>query len=234
MVEELVDNILLSLNSLIMEPLKPDATRARDTCLSQKSFQTCLLNLISQGSPSIRNRVLRLLGLLLSCCAGWGATVMQAVLEEKGENIVGIIFNLISTVRAEATDGNRKETINSLVACFRILNLVMLCDESAKKTVTLFMRNSPVSMMELLRTFTEDNLVVQILEVCDRVADDENLAQQWANDRPLLDANANSSNPEIARAAQSLVSKLSVVNSDFEPLAGVFASMGSEGFSMEM
>ncbi|EYC41354.1 hypothetical protein Y032_0572g139 [Ancylostoma ceylanicum] len=234
MVEELVDNILLSLNSLIMEPLKPDATRARDMCLSQKSFQICLLNLISQGSPSIRNRVLRLLGLLLSCCAGWGATVMHAVLEEKGENIIGIIFNLISTVRAEATDGNRKETVNSLVACFRILNLVMLCDESAKKTVTLLMRNSPVSVMELLRTFTEDNLVVQILEVCDRVADDENLAQQWANDRPLLDANANSSNPEIARAAQSLVSKLSVVNSDFEPLAGVFASMGSEGFSMEM
>ncbi|KHJ76034.1 hypothetical protein OESDEN_24347 [Oesophagostomum dentatum] len=90
-------------------------------------------------------------------------------------------------------------------------------------------------MMELLRTFSEDNLVVQqILEMCDRVADDENLAQQWASDRPLLDANANSSNPEIARAAQSLVSKLSVVSSDFEPLAGVFASMGSEGFSMEM
>lgn len=38
----------------------------------------------------------------------------------------------------------------------------------------------------------------------------------------------------LARAAQSLVSKLSAVNSDFEPLAGVFASMGSEGFSMEM
>lgn len=35
MLEELVDNILLSLNSLIMEPLKPDMTKARDTCLSQ-------------------------------------------------------------------------------------------------------------------------------------------------------------------------------------------------------
>ncbi|KAK6731977.1 hypothetical protein RB195_008056 [Necator americanus] len=234
MVEELVDNILLSLNSLIMEPLKPDATRARDTCLSQKSLQICLLNLLSHGSPVIRNRVLRLITLLLSCCAGWGTTVMQTVLEDKGDNIIAVIFNVISTVRADATDANRKDTVNTLVTCFRILNLIMMCDESAKKTVALFVRNSTVSMMELLRTFTEDNLVVQILEMCDRVADDENLAQQWASDRPLLDANANSSNPDIARAAQSLVSKLSAVNSDFEPLAGVFASMGSEGFSMEM
>ncbi|VDK50917.1 unnamed protein product [Cylicostephanus goldi] len=210
MVEELIDNILLSLNSLLMEPLKPEATRARDLCLSQ------------------------LTGLLLSCCAGWGATVMQAVTEEKGDNIVGVIFTVISATRADATDSNRKETVNALVACFRILNLVMMCDEGVKKTLILFVRNSPVSMMELLRTFTEDNLVVQILEMCDRIADDENLAQQWVSDRPLLDANANSSNPEIARAAQSLVSKLSVVNSDFEPLAGVFASMGTEGFSMEM
>ncbi|VDM61889.1 unnamed protein product [Angiostrongylus costaricensis] len=210
MLEELVDNILLCLNSLIVEPLKPDITRARDGYLSQ------------------------LVGLLLSCCAGWGATVMQAVVEEKSENIIGIVFNVISITRAEATDSNRKESVAMLVACFRVLNLVMMCEESAKKTVALFVRNSTVSMMELLRTFSEDNLIVQILEVCDRVADDESLAQQWSSDRPLIDGNANSSHPEIARAAQSLVSKLSVVNTDFEPLAGVFASMGSEGFSMEM
>lgn len=234
MLEELVDNILLSLNSLIMEPLKPDMTKARDTCLSQKSFQTCLLKLLSNGSVCIRSRVLRLLTLLLTYCTGFGATVMHAVLEEKGETVVGVVLNVISAARADATDSNRKETVNVLMACFRVLNLVMLCDENAKKTVALFVRNSPVSMMELLRTFTEDNLVVQILETCDRVADDENLAQQWASDRTLIDANANSSHPEIARAAQSLVSKLSVVNSDFEPLAGVFASMGSESFSMEM
>nr|CDJ87598.1 Protein SYS-1, isoform a [Haemonchus contortus] len=234
MLEELVDNILLCLNSLIVEPLKPDVTKARDTCLSQKSFQVCLLKLLSNGSQCIRARVLRLMTLLLSCCAGWGATVTQAVLEDKGENIIGVVFNVISITRADATDDNRRETVNILTACFRVLNLVMFCDEGAKKTVTLFARNSPVSLMELLRTFTEDNLVVQILETCDRVADDENLAQLWASDRPLIDANANSSHPEIARAAQSLVSKLSVVNSDFEPLAGVFASMGTEGFSMEM
>ncbi|VDP00941.1 unnamed protein product [Heligmosomoides polygyrus] len=176
MLEELVDNILLSLNSLIMEPLKPDMTKARDTCLSQKSFQTCLLKLLSNGSVCIRSRVLRLLTLLLTYCTGFGATVMHAVLEEKGETVVGVVLNVISAARADAT----------------------------------------------------------ILETCDRVADDENLAQQWASDRTLIDANANSSHPEIARAAQSLVSKLSVVNSDFEPLAGVFASMGSESFSMEM
>ncbi|KAJ1373182.1 hypothetical protein KIN20_035526 [Parelaphostrongylus tenuis] len=234
MLEELVDNILLCLNSLIVEPLKPDVTRARDACLSQKTFQTCLLNLLSHGSGIIRSRVLRLIGLLLTCCAGWGATVTQAVVEEKGESIIGIVFNVISITRAEATDSNRKESVAMLVACFRVLNLLMMCDESAKKTVTLFVRNSPVSMMELLRTFSEDNLIVQILEMCDRVADDENLAQLWSSDRPLIDGNANSSHPEIARAAQSLVSKLSVVNADFEPLAGVFASMGSEGFSMEM
>ncbi|WKX88923.1 hypothetical protein Q1695_008509 [Nippostrongylus brasiliensis] len=234
MLEELVDNILLCLNSLIMEPLKPDVTKARDVCLSQKSFQVCLLNLLINGSACIRVRVLRLITLLLSCCAGWGATIMQAVVEEKGENIIGIVFGVIALVRGEATETNRRETVNMLTSCFRILNLTMMCDENAKKTVTLFMRNSPVSMMELLRTFTEDNLVVQILETCDRVADDDNLVQQWASDRPLIDALANSSHPEIARAAQSLVSKVSVVNSDFEPLAGVFASMGAEGFSMEM
>uniref|UniRef100_A0A1I7WZV0 ACT domain-containing protein n=1 Tax=Heterorhabditis bacteriophora TaxID=37862 RepID=A0A1I7WZV0_HETBA len=43
-----------------------------------------------------------------------------------------------------------------------------------------------------------------------------------------------SSNPGIGRAAQSLVGKLSAISSDFEPLAGVFASMGSDGYSMEM
>ncbi|KJH48272.1 hypothetical protein DICVIV_05634 [Dictyocaulus viviparus] len=234
MLEELVDNILLCLNSLIVEPLKPDVTRTRDACLTQSSFQVCLLNLLSRGSAIIRTRVLRLIGLLLSCCAGWGATIMQAVVEEKNENIIGIIFNVVSVIRGEATDANRKESVNMLISCFRILNLVMMCDESAKKTVTLFIRNSSVSIMELLRIFNEDNLIVQILEMCDRVADDENLAQQWSSDRPLLDANANSSHPEIARAAQSLVSKLSVVNADFEPLAGVFASMSAEGFSMEM
>ncbi|KAK5967776.1 hypothetical protein GCK32_003017 [Trichostrongylus colubriformis] len=214
MVEELVDNILLCLNSLIVEPLKPDVTKARDACLSQKSFQICLLKHLSNGSPTIRTRVLRLTTLLLSCCAGWGTTITHATLEEKGENIIGVVFNVISITRADATDDNRRETVNILTGCFRVLNLVMFCDENAKKTVTLFARNSPVSLMELLRTFTEDNLVVQILETCDRVADDENLAQLWAGDRSLIDANANSSHPEIARAAQSLVSKLSVVNSD--------------------
>ncbi|PIO55038.1 hypothetical protein TELCIR_23581 [Teladorsagia circumcincta] len=139
MLEELVDNILLCLNSLIVEPLKPEVTKARDACLSQ------------------------LATLLLSCCAGWGATIAHAVLEEKGENIIGIVFSVISITRAEATDENRRETVNILVACFRVLNLVMFCDESAKKTVTLFARNSPVSLMELLRTFTEDNLVVQVV-----------------------------------------------------------------------
>ncbi|KAK6012700.1 hypothetical protein OSTOST_22127, partial [Ostertagia ostertagi] len=164
MLEELVDNILLCLNSLIVEPLKPEVTKARDACLSQ--------------------------------------------------------------------DENRRETVNILVACFRVLNLVMFCDESAKKTVTLFARFFNGASYE---HFIEDTpCLLQILETCDRIADDENLAQQWASDRSLIDANANSSHAEIARAAQSLVSKLSVVNSDFEPLAGVFASMGTEGFSMEM
>ncbi|VDL77303.1 unnamed protein product [Nippostrongylus brasiliensis] len=103
MLEELVDNILLCLNSLIMEPLKPDVTKARDVCLSQKSFQVCLLNLLINGSACIRVRVLRLITLLLSCCAGWGATIMQAVVEEKGENIIGIVFGVIALVRGEAT-----------------------------------------------------------------------------------------------------------------------------------
>ncbi|PIO63224.1 hypothetical protein TELCIR_15187 [Teladorsagia circumcincta] len=96
MLEELVDNILLCLNSLIVEPLKPEVTKARDACLSQ-FVRSLSHHLISDWLS------FQLATLLLSCCAGWGATIAHAVLEEKGENIIGIVFSVISITRAEAT-----------------------------------------------------------------------------------------------------------------------------------
>lgn len=45
----------------------------------------------------------QLLTLLLTYCTGFGATVMHAVLEEKGETVVGVVLNVISAARADAT-----------------------------------------------------------------------------------------------------------------------------------
>uniref|UniRef100_A0A1I7WZP6 Pentatricopeptide repeat-containing protein n=1 Tax=Heterorhabditis bacteriophora TaxID=37862 RepID=A0A1I7WZP6_HETBA len=100
--EELLDNSLTCIYTLMVEPLSPEQTRSRNLCLRQKTFQISLLNFLSGGGVVVRSRVLKLISLLLDCCEGWASSILQVVDDYKGDNLVGIVFNVISIARASA------------------------------------------------------------------------------------------------------------------------------------
>lgn len=203
------ENVMQQIRSFTQDVLK-----RLITCLSIEGIDT-------PPMLELRSTILRFFLLVLRTPFMPPSILLSATDDIRKKNIVEHICIAFSWAMGQTANERTQDTKLQLVErVFSLLVRLMHQCESAREVALAFYGvNCPLSLIS--NDQVKSSFVLNVLIVCDQVLmHNPSVANVWSVDRPMLEVLKNHSNPDIVKAASSLLNKLP----DIDPLAVILSN----------